>query len=68
MNMLGIPALVLLKSGEQRLNNTVVIQRLPQIQDTQYPNDRTIPAIQVERKMRAMIYEILFDFCGFSLL
>jgi len=50
MNMPGIPALVQLKSGEQRLNNTVVIQRLPQIQDTQYPNDRTIPDIQVARK------------------
>jgi hypothetical protein len=66
MNMLGIPALVQLKSGEQRLNNTVVIQRLPQIQDTQYPNDRTIPDIQVAKS--AMIDEILFDFCGFSLL
>ena len=50
MNMLGIPALVLLKSGEQRLNNTVVIQRLPQIQDTQYPNDRTIPATWCTKK------------------
>jgi hypothetical protein len=67
MNMLGIPALVLLRSGEQRLNNSVVIQRLSQIQDTQYPNDRTIPDIQVARKS-AMIYEILLDFCGFSLL
>jgi hypothetical protein len=45
MNMLGIPALVQLKSDE-----TVVSQRLPQIQDTWYPNDRTIPDIQVGRK------------------
>jgi hypothetical protein len=62
MNMLGIPALVLLKSGE-RLNNRVVIQRLPQIQDTQYPNDNSSYTGCTKK-----CDEILFDFCHFSLL
>ncbi|HXX99068.1 MAG TPA: hypothetical protein VEL11_18410 [Candidatus Bathyarchaeia archaeon] len=47
MQLKGIPALVQLKSGEQRLITTFAIQRLLQIQDTQYPSDRTIPEIQV---------------------
>lgn len=50
MNMLGIPALVQLKTAEQRVNNIIVIQRFPQIQDTQHPNDRTTLEIQVARK------------------
>jgi hypothetical protein len=43
MNMLGI--LVQLKTGD-----SVVIQRLPQTQDTRYPNDGSIPEIQIARK------------------
>ena len=63
MNMLGIPALVLFKSGEQRLNNTVVIHCLK----FKIHNIRMIEQFQpYTARKNAMIYEILFDFCCFS--